>query len=106
MRICREAIMRLRQMSRLSRLPTSLTSAALLLARAGRLEGASLLLGHVRANLIDFGFEYELGFRDEVMMLTDAEPDRGLWLARGSEHEPRRSRRLRNRAPLVARPIC
>jgi hypothetical protein len=82
--VCRDALIRLYETGRLHRLPPTLTSAALLLARARRLEAASVVFGHVRSNLDDFGFEYELGFRDEVMRLTDAEPDREAWLARGA----------------------
>jgi predicted ATPase/DNA-binding SARP family transcriptional activator len=82
--ICREGLLRLHETRRWDRLEQALTSAALVLARANRLEAASIVLGHVRSHEEEFGFEFSLGFREDVMRLTDAEPDRDTWLARGA----------------------
>ena len=49
----------------------------------GRVEAASVLFGQVRAQE-EFGFEYSLGFRDEIMRLTDGDPNRDSWSAEGA----------------------
>jgi hypothetical protein len=82
--ICRDALTLFRETRRFDRLGQLLTSAALVLARASRLEAASVVLGHIRVHLEEFGFEYELGFRDEIMRLSDGESDREEWFARGA----------------------
>jgi hypothetical protein len=84
LRVCRDVLTSLHESRRLDRLDTVLRSTALLLARSGSLEAASVIFGRVQANLAGWGYEYNLGFDDEIIRLTASDPARQRWVARGS----------------------
>jgi predicted ATPase/DNA-binding SARP family transcriptional activator len=83
-RTCRDALIRICELRRYGLTLKTLTSCALVLAQARRLETASLVLGLLAHERAFFGREYDLGFHDRIRELVMTDPRADEWLARGA----------------------